>query len=79
MARTRISAFATGLAAVLAVVAAPAAAQSEELDSSFDRTFGTELRQPRSFEAIYASSFEQRIADHDHPRTHVDQRGRREP
>lgn len=63
MARTRISAFATGLSTVLAAVASSAAAQTEALDSSFDRIFGTELRQPRSFEAIYASSFEQRIAE----------------
>jgi beta-lactamase class A len=63
MARTRISAIATGLAALLAVVAAPAAAQADELQSSFDRAFGTQVRTPQSFEAIYASSFEQRIAE----------------
>lgn len=63
MARTRFSAFAIGLAATLASVAAPAAAQADELQSSFDSAFGTELRTPQSFEAIYASSFEQRIAE----------------
>jgi beta-lactamase class A len=63
MARTRISAIATGLAALLAVVAAPAAAQVDELQSSFDRAFGTQVRTPQTFEAIYASSFEQRIAE----------------
>lgn len=63
MARPRLSALATGLAAVLALVAAPASAQSNELQSSFDSAFGTEVRQPQSFEAIYASSFGQRIAE----------------
>ena len=63
MARPRLSALATGLAAVLALVAAPASAQSNELQSSFDSAFGTEVRQPQSFEAIYASSFAERIAE----------------
>jgi beta-lactamase class A len=63
MARIRLFALVTGLAAVLASAAAPAAAQSDELRSSFDRVLGTELRQPQSFEAIYASSFAQRIAE----------------
>jgi beta-lactamase class A len=63
MARTRFSAFATGLVAALAVAAMPAAAQTDELQSSFDRALGTELRAPQSFEALYASSFEQRIAE----------------
>jgi beta-lactamase class A len=63
MARTRLSALVTGLAAALTLAAAPAAAQSNELQSSFDNAFGTEARQPQSFEAIYASSFGQRIAE----------------
>jgi beta-lactamase class A len=63
MARIRLFALVTGLAAVLASAAAPAAAQSDELRSSFDRVLGTELRQPQSFEAIYVSSFAQRIAE----------------
>ena len=63
MARTRFSVFAIGIAASLATIAAPAVAQADELQSSFDRAFGTELRTPQSFEAIYASSFEQRIAE----------------
>jgi beta-lactamase class A len=63
MARTRFSAFATGFVATLAAVAMPAAAQTDELQSSFDRALGTELRAPQSFEALYASSFEQRIAE----------------
>jgi beta-lactamase class A len=63
MARTRRSALVTGLAAALTLAAAPAVAQINELQSSFDIAFGTELRQPQSFEAIYASSFGQRIAE----------------
>lgn len=63
MARTRLSALVTGLAAALTLAAAPAAAQSNELQSTFDSAFGTEVRQPQSFEAIYASSFGQRIAE----------------
>lgn len=63
MARTRFSVFAIGIAASLATIAAPAAAQADELQSSFDRAFGTEMRAPQSFEAIYASSFKQRIAE----------------
>jgi beta-lactamase class A len=63
MARTRLSALVTGFAAALTLAAAPAAAQSNELQSSFDSAFGTEARQPQSFEAIYASSFGQRIAE----------------
>jgi beta-lactamase class A len=63
MARTRFSVFAIGIAASLATIPAPAAAQADELQSSFDRAFGTEMRAPQSFEAIYASSFEQRIAE----------------
>jgi beta-lactamase class A len=63
MARTRLSALVTGLAAALTLVAAPAAAQDDALQSSFDSAFGTEVRQPQSFEAIYASSFAERIAE----------------
>jgi beta-lactamase class A len=63
MARIRLFALITGLVAALASAAAPAAAQTEDLWSSFDRVLGTELRQPQSFEAIYASSFAQRIAE----------------
>ena len=63
MARTRFFAIASGLFAALATAAMPAAAQTDELQSSFDRALGTELRAPQSFEALYASSFEQRIAE----------------
>lgn len=63
MARTRFPALLTGLAACLAAITTPAAASQDELDASFDSTFGTEVRQPPSFEALYASGFEQRIAE----------------
>jgi beta-lactamase class A len=63
MARPRFLAIATGLAAAFSAVAAPAAARQDELQASFDSVFGTQARQPQSFEAIYNSSFEQRIAD----------------
>ena len=41
----------------------PVAAQSNDLQSSFDDAFGTDQRSPQTYEAIYASSFEQRIAE----------------
>ncbi len=56
----------TPLAAALAICAAvlstPVSAQSGDFESSFDLALGTEMREPQSFEAIYESSFEQRIA-----------------
>ncbi|MCZ8368592.1 MAG: class A beta-lactamase-related serine hydrolase [Porphyrobacter sp.] len=61
MARPRILAAFVGLAASFAALAQPAAAQ-DELQATFDSTFGTQLREPQSFDAVYASSFQQRIA-----------------
>ena len=57
--------FPLALAALAAAVTvSPAAhAQGEELFASFDSTFGTELRDPQTFEAVYETSFEQRIAE----------------
>ena len=63
MLRTRLAALTTGFAAAFAVMATPASARSDELQATFDSAFGTQARQPQSFEAIYASSFEQRIAE----------------
>jgi beta-lactamase class A len=63
MARQRFLAVISGLAASLALAASPASANADELQATFDSTFGTEARQPQSFEAIYASGFEQRIAE----------------
>lgn len=59
--------FITRLAAPLAALAisfaSPALAQTNELQANFDDAFGTELRSPDTFEAIYANNFEQRIAE----------------
>jgi beta-lactamase class A len=61
MARPRFLAAFVGFAASLAALTQPAAAQ-DELQATFDSTFGTQLRDPQSFDAVYASSFQQRIA-----------------
>lgn len=61
MARPRFLATLLGFAASFAALAAPAAAQ-DDLEATFDSTFGTQARQPQSFDAVYASTFEQRIA-----------------
>jgi len=47
----------------LIALTAPALAQGNDLNATFDDAFGTELRAPQTFEAIYASGFEQRIAE----------------
>ena len=51
------------LAALTAALSTPVAAQTTELQASFDDAFGTEMRAPDTFEAIYANGFEQRIAE----------------
>lgn len=51
------AAFALGIAAI-----APAQAQSTDFQAVFDRSFGTEQRTPQSFDAVYDSGFERRIA-----------------
>lgn len=63
MVRTRLSAFVASITAAVAMLAMPASAGANELQSSFDQAFGTEVRQPQSMEAIYASSFAERIAE----------------
>jgi beta-lactamase class A len=63
MARPRFLAALTGLAASFAALASPAVAGQNEFEATFDSTFGTEVRAPQSFDAIYASTFEQRIAE----------------
>lgn len=64
MARPRFLAAVAGLLASFAALASPAAADSQdELQATFDSTFGTEARNPQSFDAVYASTFEQRIAE----------------
>ncbi len=49
--------------AALMATTAPAAAQNNELLASFDNTFGTEVRDPETFEAVYETRIEQRIAE----------------
>lgn len=61
MARPRFLAAFAGFAASFAALTSPVAAQ-DELEATFDSTFGTEARSPQSFDAVYASTFEQRIA-----------------
>ncbi len=51
------------LAAAFVMLASPALAQPADLQATFDDTFGTELRTPQTYEAIYSDSFEQRIAE----------------
>jgi beta-lactamase class A len=67
MASPRFLAALTGLAATLSMLAAPAlandaAAREDDLQATFDSTFGTQPRAPQSYDAVYASSFQQRIA-----------------
>jgi len=62
--RSRMIEALTGLLASFAALATPAAANSQdELQATFDSTFGTQARDPQSFDAVYASTFEQRIAE----------------
>ena len=63
MPRPRFLTALAGIAASFAALTSPAAAKQDELQATFDSTFGTQARSPQSFEAVYASSFEQRIAD----------------
>lgn len=59
----RFSKLAAPVAALSALLLGPAAqAQSSSLEAAFDRTFGTEVRAPQSFEARYDTPLEQRIA-----------------
>ncbi|WP_374406784.1 serine hydrolase [Pelagerythrobacter sp.] len=57
IARVLAGALALGLAATQ-----PAYAQPANFEAAFDSTFGTEQRAPQTFEAVYQSGFEQRIA-----------------
>ncbi len=55
-------AIAASLAAFAGITAQPAAAQSTNLESAFDRMLGTEVRTPQSFSAVYETALERRIA-----------------
>ena len=55
--------FAALLALALGFGGASAAlAQTQDFEAAFDRALGTELRAPQTFEAVYETSFERRIA-----------------
>lgn len=49
--------------ALISALIAPAHADDTGFETSFDSAFGTEMREPVSFEAIYDSKFEEQIAD----------------
>jgi len=51
------------LIGIFALLGMPLQAQSSDLAATFDDAFGTEMRAPQTFEAIYESGFEQRIAE----------------
>jgi len=53
---------AASIAAATGLGAAPAAAQSTNLEAAFDRTFGTQVRAPQSFSANYSTPLERQIA-----------------
>ncbi|MBV7258338.1 serine hydrolase [Erythrobacter crassostreae] len=60
--------FAALFAAALSFTTLPAAAQAEdgqtnELNANFDSAFGTDMREPQSFEAVYKEGFERRIVE----------------
>ena len=48
--------------AAAALPLTPASAQGISLEAQFDSTLGTEVRAPQSFDAVYETSFERRIA-----------------
>jgi beta-lactamase class A len=60
--RGRLRSIFSAIAAITFVAGGIAQAQSTDLNAAFDRTLGTELRSPQSFEAVYETSFERRIA-----------------
>ncbi|MEL6878293.1 MAG: serine hydrolase [Pseudomonadota bacterium] len=62
MIRRRLTPIFASIAASL-LASSPAAAQGNELQASFDNALGTEVRDPQSFEAIYETGFERRIAE----------------
>lgn len=59
----RIIGLCTGALAALVMAATPASARSDDVQAAFDNTFGTQVRTPQSYEAIYASSLEARIGE----------------
>ncbi len=59
----RIRTLATTFGAALLAMATPALAETSPLEASFDAVLGTEIRPLPSYQAIYASGFERRIAE----------------
>lgn len=60
--RMRIRHLATTIGAALLTMAAPALAETDPLEASFDATLGTQVRPLPTYQAIYETGFEQRIA-----------------
>jgi beta-lactamase class A len=60
--RGRLKRIFSAVAALTFVAASGAQAQTNDLNAAFDRTLGTELRSPQTFEAVYDTSLERRIA-----------------
>ena len=58
----RLGTLCLGALASAAAFAVPAHAQTTQLEASFDSLLGTEVRSPQTFEAVYETSFERRIA-----------------
>jgi beta-lactamase class A len=63
MPRHRFLVALTGLVAAFAAFTGTAATAQDELQATFDSTFGTQVREPFSYDAVSASTFEQRIAE----------------
>ncbi|MGY6551026.1 MAG: serine hydrolase [Erythrobacter sp.] len=59
----RLAAIWCTIIAALTLAIVPAQARADDVKTSFDTLFGTDLRTPQSYEAIYSSGFEQRIAE----------------
>ena len=55
-------ALAAPIVALAGLSGTPAAAQSTNLESRFDSMFGTEVRAPQSFQAVYDTALERQIA-----------------
>lgn len=60
--RNRITAILLAAIAVIFGGIAPVQAQSTGFNAAFDQVLGTEARTPQSFNAVYDSSFERRVA-----------------
>lgn len=59
---TRLAATVWAVFAAAMLAASPLAAQTSDLGAAFDRALGTEPRSPQTFDAVYETSIERRIA-----------------